>query len=82
MQNNRLFNAASSISPKTITLLNLILPFLLVEFIWFAASFITTARLDPLRAIDIYNPMIEYLMMSLLLTLGGGIIFDIAISNK
>ena len=82
MLNNRFLTAARRISSHTVSLLNTILPILLMEFIWFAASFILTARLDPIKAADLYYPMIEYLMTSLLLTIGGGVVFDIAMTGK
>ena len=68
----------SLISPHTIKYLNLLLPILLIEFIWFAVSFYTNIRLDPVAAITIYSPIFEHLMMSLLLTMGSAAIFDIA----
>lgn len=82
MPNNRFYNAARHISSHTVSIMNIILPFLLAAFLRFAVSFCISASIDPLKAFDTYSPMIEYLMMSLLLTLGGGVIFDIAISKK
>ena len=74
--------ALARISPYTIKLLNLLLPLLFAEFVWFAVSFYIEIRLDPIRAFNIYSPMIEYLMMSLLLTIGGAAIFDITVFEK
>ena len=69
--------ALSKLSPHTIKYLNILLPILFLEFVWFALSFYIDFRLDPVRAIDLYSPMIEYLMMSLLLTVGSAALFDI-----
>ena len=82
MQNNRFIIAATKISSTTIALLNTLLPFILAEFLWFAASFIFSFKIDPIKATNIYSPMIEYLMLSLLLTLAGGMLFDIALKEK
>ena len=82
MSNNLFSRAAKRISLHTIKLLNSILPLILAEFIWFAVSFIIAARLDPVGATAYFNPMIEYLMTSLLLTLGGAVIFDIAMLEQ
>ena len=82
MQNNRFFRASRRISTYTIKLLNSLLPIILAEFIWFAISFILAARLDPLGATSHYSPMIEYLMTSLLITLGGAVVFDISLREQ
>lgn len=74
--------AISRLSPYTIKFLNILLPLLLAEFLWFAISFYIEITLDPLRAITVYSPMIEYLMMSLFLTIGSAVIFDIAASER
>jgi hypothetical protein len=79
---NLLKISLSKLSPHTIKYLNILLTIIFSEFVWFAVSFYIDMRLDPLKAISLYSPMIEYLMMSLLITLGGGVIFDIAISKK
>ena len=77
-KNTNIKQAISLISPCTIKYLNLLLPFLLMGFIWFAASFYIKIKYDPISAIDIYSPIFEHLMMSLLLTMGSAAIFDIA----
>ena len=79
---NLLKQALSKLSPHTIKYLNTLLPILFAEFVWFALSFYIDMRLDPVKAIDLYSPMIEYLMMSLLLTIGSAAIFDITASER
>lgn len=82
MKRNRFLLATAHISSYTINLLNSLLPLILAEFIWFAISFIQAARLDPLGATAYFHPMIEYLMTSLLLSLGGAVVFDIALLEQ
>ena len=69
-------------SPNAVSFLNLILPFLLAVFIWFAISFYMEIKNDPLRALDTYSPMIEYLMMSLFITVTSGTLIDMAICEN
>lgn len=82
MQNNRFSSAVRRMSSHTVTILNTLLPILLAEFVWFAIAFFLSAKTDPLKAIDLFHPMIEYLMTSLFLTVGGAAVFDIAISSR
>ena len=78
----RINNAISKISSITIIFLNSVLPFLLYAFIWFGISFCVDTASDPIKALDTYSPMIEYLMMSLFIAVSGAIILDIAIAES
>ena len=82
MPNNLFSRISKRISLYTIKLLNSLLPIILLEFIWFGVSFIIAAKLDPLGAIAHYRPIIEHLMTSLLITIGGAILFDISMHEQ
>ena len=73
--------ALSKISPKTIVFMNCLLPFILLAFIWFAASYIKSASVNPLLADHLYRPISDQLFLSLALVIGGGVLFDCSIAN-
>lgn len=79
---NRIKHAFLHISQSTIKVFSPLLLVLLIEFIWFAVAFCLGMASDPIQAIDKYNSISEHLMMSLLLTLGSAMIFDIAMFEK
>ena len=79
---NLLKISLSKLSPHTIKYLNILLTIIFSEFVWFAVSFYIDMRLDPLRALSLYSPMIEYLMMSLFLTIGSAALFDITVFER
>ena len=78
-KNGRLNQAFSLISPHTIKFLKPLLFILTVEFLWFAFAFYIDMKSDPVRAISLYSSIGEHLMMSLLISIGCGVIFDISI---
>lgn len=69
------------LSSHTIKLLNYLLPIILLEFIWLAIAFYSDISADPIYALGYYPIIIEHLMMSLLLTIGGAVLFDISIKE-
>ena len=77
----RLKQAFSLISPHTIKFLKPLLFILTVEFLWFAIAFYIDMESDPVRAISLYSSISEHLMMSLLISIGCGVIFDISIAK-
>ena len=77
----RLRKALCLISPHTIKFLRPLLFVLTVEFIWFAFAFYIDMKSDPVRALSLYSSVSEHLMMSLLISIGCGVIFDISISK-
>ena len=79
---HRLKSALSETSPYTIKLLKPLLFVILLEFLWFGFSFYIDIRSDAVKALAFYAPVSEYLMMSLLLTIGCAVIFDISISES
>ena len=79
---NRLHLFLSSISPHTIKLLNSLLPIILVELIWLAISVYIDIREDPVYALGYYPPIVEHIMMSLFLVVGGAALFDISLSER
>ena len=76
---SRLKSAFSKISPHTIKFLKPLLFVILLEFLWFVLSFYIDIRSDYVKALAFYSPILEYIMMSLLLTIGCAVIFDISI---
>lgn len=78
---NTLYKKLSYISPQTLKLLNLTLPFLLCAFIWFGVSYISAAFDDPISAEYIYRPVSENLLASLCILLGGAAILDRSIAR-
>jgi hypothetical protein len=71
----------SSISPHTIKLLNFLLPLILAELIWLLISVYIDIRKDPIYALGYYPPIVEHIMMSLFLVVGGAALFDISLSE-
>ncbi len=77
----RLKAAISQISRKTIVLMNCLLPFMLLAFVWFAVSYIKAVNADPILAEYVYRPISDHIFLSLALIIGGGVIFDCSIAN-
>lgn len=77
----RLASFLIGISPKTVTLLNIFLPFLLCAFVWFAFSYIKAVAEDPICADIIFRPISDNLFSSLLLVFCGAAAFDCSIAN-
>ena len=73
--------AISRISQKTIVFMNCLLPFILASFVWFAFSYIKAINNDPILADHIYRPIADHIFISLVLVIGGGIVFDCSIAN-
>ncbi len=78
---HRVKHALSNISPHTVKFLKPLLLVIMVEFLWFGISFYIDISSDPIGAIAFYSVISEYLMMSLLLSIGFGVLFDISISE-
>ena len=73
--------AVNGISDITIRLLNVLLFPITAVFIWFIISFFRALFFDPIGAYYLYEPMIEYIMMSLLLAISAAAVLDISIRN-
>ena len=71
----------SQISRLAIRFLNVLLPFLTLTFIWFASSYISAHRQNPILADELYKIIAEHLLISLALVLGGAAILDCSIAN-
>lgn len=80
-QRKALLNALSKISPKTLKLLNTLLPFLLCAFIWFGVSYIKAALVDPVYAEYVFRPVADNLLVSLCLLIGGSAILDCSLAR-
>ena len=75
---HRIERALSNLSSETIKILNPLLCVVFLEFLWFGISFYIAIRADPVKALDVYSTVGEYLMMSLLITVGFGVLFDVS----
>ena len=71
-----LIGALSKISPKTLKLLNIMLPFLFCAFLWFGVSYIKAALEDPVYAEYVFRTVSDNLMSSRCLLIGGAAILD------
>ena len=79
---HRLKNALSEVSIHTIKFARPLLFILMIGFLYFAAGFYIEVSADPIKALDTYQGIFEHLMMSLLLTVGSAVIFDISLAEK
>ena len=80
-QKRALARALIKISPKTLKLLNTLLPFLLCAFLWFGVSYIKSALVNPVYAEYTFRPISENLLVSLCLLIGGAAIFDCSLAR-
>ena len=71
----------SRTSRLAIRLLNVLLPFLTLTFIWFAASYISAHRQNPILADELYKIIADHLFLSLTLVIGGAAILDCSVTN-
>ena len=79
---HRLKNAMSGISARTIKFARSLLFIIMIGFLYFAADFYIEVSIDPIKDFDTYQSIFEHLMMSLLLTVGCAVIFDISLAEK
>ena len=80
-QEKRIIKALSRIPPKTLKLLNTLLPFLLCAFIWFGVSYIEASMRDPIYAEYAFRPVSDNLLVSLCLLIGGAAVLDCSIAR-
>ena len=81
MQKNKLYSAFSKISSKTIVLLNILFPIMLLIFVWFTVSYINASVKSPTYAEYAFKPIADHIFLSLALVFGGAAIFDCSIKN-
>jgi len=60
----------------------IILPIILAELLVLVSDFLTDYRASPSYAFIIYPPMFEYIMMSLAILTGGGLLFDYIVKSE
>lgn len=71
----------SSISDKTIFIMNLLLLPLTVSFIYIGIEFYKTACVNILMAKDSFMPIFEHLLATLLIVFGGAMVLDLTIKE-
>lgn len=72
----------SSISQKTINLLNIFLLPLTVAFIYIGIRFYLAASIDIVMARDDFYPIFEHLMLSLVITICGSALLDLSLRES
>jgi len=58
------------------------LPIILIELLFLLSDFLADYSISPSYAAVIYPPMFEYIMMSLAILTGGGLLFDYIVKSE
>ena len=74
--------AKMNLSPPTCMLLRIALPLPTLSAITLLISFLIDRSADPIRAQLLYPPMLEYIVASLAILVGGCLLVEITVREK